>query len=150
MNNSMNLLHLEPWSVADLLASNTARAPGRRSRLLSRGAATSDWAPAMDIVEKQDRFQILADLPGVSAEDIDVSMENGVLTISGQRTALQRDEDDGVQRIERAHGKFARRFAMPESANAEGISAKTSNGILEVSIPKQPEQKARRISVETA
>ncbi len=150
MNNSMNLLHVEPWTVADLLRQDLARVSGRRSKLVRNSGPAADWSPAMDIVEKQDRFEIRADLPGVSADQIDVSMDNGVLSISGERRAEARDENDGLQRLERANGSFSRRFTMPETADAQGIKARTSNGILEVSIPKLPELKARRITVDTA
>ena len=150
MDNSMNLLHVEPWTVADLLRQDLARTSGRRSRLARKSGPAADWVPATDIVEKQDRFEIRADLPGVVAEDIDVSMDSGVLTISGERRAEAHSEDDGIQRIERARGRFSRRFTMPDTADAERIQAKTSNGILEISIPKLPELKARRIAVEAA
>jgi HSP20 family protein len=148
MNNSMNLLHVRPWAVADLLQSDFDRVSGRRTRPAGISGPEADWAPAMDIVEKQDRFEIRADLPGVTAEDIDVSMDNGVLTLSGERRAEPHSEDDGIKRSERAFGRFSRRFTMPDTAEAEGIKARTSNGILEVSIPKLPEPKPRRIAVE--
>ncbi|MDH5456759.1 MAG: Hsp20 family protein, partial [Gammaproteobacteria bacterium] len=74
----------------------------------------------------------------------------GVLSVSGQRHAIAPEDDSGVQRIERATGRFLRRFTLPETANADGIAAKCANGILEVSIPKMPEVQARRITVEAA
>jgi HSP20 family protein len=104
----------------------------------------------MDIIEEKDRFLLRADVPGVNAADIDVSMDAGVLTISGERLAEERGEDLGVQRTERSTGRFSRRFTMPETADAESITAKSSNGILEVVIPKLPEVQARRITVEAA
>jgi HSP20 family protein len=146
----MNPSHFEPWTVADLIRRDVARASGRRVATVNSPIAATDWAPATDIVEKQDRFVLRADLPGVSAEEIEVSMDAGVLSISGERHAVERDEDDNVQRIERSIGRFVRRFSMPETADAEGIKARTSNGILEVSVPKLPEPKAHRIAVEAA
>jgi hypothetical protein len=77
-------------------------------------------------------------------------MDNGVLSVSGERLAIAPDNDTGVQRIERASGRFLRRFTLPETADAEAIAAKCSNGILEVTIPKAPEIQARRITVEAA
>jgi HSP20 family protein len=150
MNRSMNRQHFEPWTIADLIRRDIARASGRQAGTVNSPTAATDWAPATDIVEKQDRFELRADLPGVSADEIEVSMDAGVLTISGERHAEERDEDDSVQRIERSSGRFVRRFSMPDTADAEGIKARTSNGILEVSIPKQPEPKAHRIAVEAA
>ena len=81
---------------------------------------------------------------------IDISMEAGVLSVSGQRDAIEHAEEVSYERLERVNGRFLRRFSLPESADAEGIEAKCVNGILEVVIPKQPEVKARRISVEAA
>jgi HSP20 family protein len=146
----MNLVHFEPWTVADMLRRDFARAPGRQLDADRESSPVTDWTPAVDVVEKTDRFELRADVPGVSPEDIDVSMDGGVLSISGERRVEPRSEDDGIQRIERASGRFSRRFTMPDTADAEGIQAKTSNGILEVSIPKLPEMKARRITVEAA
>ncbi len=91
-----------------------------------------------------------ADVPGVDAADIDVSMEDGTLTIAGERRGEDRPDFEGVQRFERATGKFARRFTLPESADAQNVTARTQNGILEISIPKQPEVQPRRITVEAA
>jgi HSP20 family protein len=114
------------------------------------GHSVADWVPAVDIIEEKDRFLLKADVPGVKPEDIDVNMENGVLSVSGQRHEESTQESEGVKRLERLSGRFYRRFSLPETANPEGISAKSVNGILEVVIPKQPEVKARRITVETA
>ena len=147
MNNSIGQLRFSPWSVADLLHRDIAQAPGRRN---SSVAPDTNWSPATDIVEKEDRFEIRSDLPGMSADQIEVSMDAGLLSISGERQAEPRDDDEGARRIERPAGRFARRFTMPDTANAEGITARMSDGILEVSIPKQPELKARRIAVEAA
>ena len=100
--------------------------------------------------QEQDRFVLRADVPGVKADDIDVSMDQGTLSISGERHANATDEDNGVQRIERATGRFLRRFTLPETADAESVAARSANGILEVTIPKAPEIQARRITVEAA
>ena len=91
-----------------------------------------------------------ADVPGVRAEDIDVSMENGILSVSGKRHEETTDDSDGIHRIECISGRFYRRFSLPDTANAEAISAKTRDGILEVVILKRPEVKARKIAVEAA
>jgi HSP20 family protein len=91
-----------------------------------------------------------ADLPGVNPDDIDVSMDDGILSVSGERHTAERSESEGIRRYERATGHFYRRFTLPESADAEGIKARSSNGILEIEIPKLPEVQARRITVEAA
>ena len=112
--------------------------------------AVTDWLPAVDIREEEDRYLLKADLPGVKAEDIDVTMEDGVLTIQGSRRSEKTDEQAGYKRYERVQGSFLRRFTLPETADAENISARCADGILEVVIPKMPEVKARRITVEAA
>jgi len=125
----------------------------RRSGLAAyddNGSSVADWRPAVDIVEEKERFVLRADIPGVKADDINVSMEKGVLSLSGERHKESSEEVDGMQRLERSSGKFYRRFSLPESANPEAISAKSANGILEITIPKQEQVKARKISVAAA
>ena len=111
---------------------------------------TSVWIPAVDVFEKSDRFVVRADIPGVNPADIDVNMDAGVLSVSGERHAEDRSDVDGVSRYERATGRFSRRFTLPESADADGVKASSANGILEISIPKLPAVQARRITVEAA
>lgn len=130
----MSLVRFEPWSLVDRINRETPR----------------NWVPAVDIFEEKERFVVRADLPGVNPAEIDVDMENGVLSISGERAAMERSEIEGVSRFERGAGRFLRRFTLPDSADADGIKAKSSNGILEISIPKQATVQARRISVEAA
>jgi len=146
----MNLVGFEPWSIEDLMRSNFDRLATRRFPRENVESPVADWVPPVDIIEENDRFVLHADVPGVAAEDIEVSMEDGVLTVSGQRHAESNDEAKGMQRFERASGRFYRRFSLPETADAEGIAAKSANGILEVSIPKLPEVQPRRITVEAA
>lgn len=110
---------------------------------------TSQWLPAVDIKEDADRFVLYADIPGVDPKDIDVTMENGMLTIRGERKTEQRQENERYTRYERAHGVFYRRFSLPDSANAEGIEAHGKNGVLEIVIPKTEAQRPRRITVES-
>jgi HSP20 family protein len=108
---------------------------------------TSQWTPRVDIKEEDTRFVIFADIPGVDPKDIEVTMEKGILSIKGERKAETTEQNGKMTRIERSHGLFYRRFALPDSADAEGIKATGRNGVLEVSIPKRPETAPRRISV---
>ena len=137
----MSISRIEPWSLVNLI-----------NRDLNRYADSSvaDWVPAVDVIEQNEGFVLRADLPGVDADNIDINMENGTLSISGVRAVDETGEAEGVKRIERASGKFYRRFNLPETADAESITAKTANGILEIRIPKQAEIQARRITVEAA
>jgi HSP20 family protein len=142
----MNIVRFEPWSMVDLINRDLNRrpAPGRAQ------TASAEWVPAVDIVEDKDHFLIQADLPGVDSADIEVSMDDGVLTVSGERRSENSGEADGLKRIERASGRFDRRFSLPETADAEHITAKSSNGILEITVPKLPAVLPRRITVEAA
>ena len=108
---------------------------------------TSQWTPRVDVKEQDKRFVILADIPGVDPKDIEVSMDKGILTIRGERQSETKDQNGKLTRIERSYGAFYRRFALPDSADAEGISATGKHGVLEISIPKKPETTPRRISV---
>jgi len=149
----MNITRFEPWSLFDVLQRDFDRMAGRRAGYPGtdeNGHSVADWVPAVDIVEEKDRFVLRADVPGVNPDDIDVSMENGILSVSGQRHEEQTEETGGVRRIERISGRFYRRFSLPDTANADEITATSANGILEVVIPKQPEIKARRIAVKSA
>jgi HSP20 family protein len=108
---------------------------------------TSQWTPRVDIKEEPDRFVIQADIPGVDPKDIEVHMEKGILTIKGERRTESKTEGDQYTRVERSHGLFYRRFALPDSANPEGITAVGKHGVLEIAIPKRAETKARRIEI---
>jgi HSP20 family protein len=145
----MTFTRFEPWNYLDLLHRDLDRLVGDRRRS-SDDDSVADWTPAVDIIEEKERFVLRADVPGVRPDDIDVSMDNGILSVSGERHPIARDEESGIQRIERATGRFLRRFTLPETANAEAVTAKCADGILEVTIPKAPEVQARRITVEAA
>ena len=108
---------------------------------------TSQWTPHVDIKEEADRFILLADIPGVEPADIEVQMDKGMLAIKGERTLESRSEGTSFSRVERRYGLFHRRFALPDSANPEGITASGRNGVLEIVIPKRPETTPRRIQV---
>jgi len=108
---------------------------------------TSDWVPVVDIKEEKGRFVLHADLPGVDRENIDITMEDGVLSIRGERQLEEVQDDAEYKRIERAYGTFYRRFALPDTADPEQISARCDKGVLEVVIPKRESVKPRRIQV---
>jgi HSP20 family protein len=146
----MNLTRFEPWNIVDMLHRDLDRLAARRIPAADGDAAVTDWVPAVDIIEEKERFVLRADVPGVNPADIEVSMDAGVLSVAGQRSQEARDEDAGLQRMERVTGRFFRRFSLPDTADAEHVKAQCRNGILEVSIPKLPEVRARRIEVEAA
>jgi HSP20 family protein len=124
------------------------------ARLLSEHgddvAELSDWAPAVDIKEEDNRFLIRADVPGVAAEAIEITMDGGTLSLQGRRETTSEEEKDGLRRVERVSGRFYRRFALPDTADAEGIKADCKDGVLEISIPKQAKSQPRRIQITSA
>jgi HSP20 family protein len=93
---------------------------------------------------------VVADVPGVEGKDIEITAEKGVLTVRGERGSEKKSSNDGFARVERASGSFLRRFTLPESADAEAIKATHTNGVLEISIPKRPQEQPRRIEIQAA
>ena len=102
----------------------------------------------VDIKEEENRYVIHADVPGVDPADIEVNMENGVLSIKGERESESKEEREGYKRVERVRGSFFRRFNLPDTADAEAISAKSKDGVLEIVIPKQEKPQPKRIRIE--
>jgi HSP20 family protein len=143
------LVRYDPWSLVNRLQGDLDKLSGLTQRYEedATSGATTEWAPAVDIKEEDTRFLIEADIPGVKPEDIEITMEDGVLTLRGKRENLSRTEKDGYRRVERVTGRFYRRFTLPDTADAEAIEAKSNNGVLEVSIPKLPKVQPRRINV---
>jgi HSP20 family protein len=105
------------------------------------------WLPAMDVVETPDHFVLRADLPGLSEGDVDVELEDNVLTISGERKAEHEDRQEGFYRVERAFGSFRRSLTLPEGVDPNAIDASFDKGVLEVRIPKPEERKPRKVAI---
>jgi len=133
----------EPWSMLQRMHDDLSRRFGEDTS----SVATSRWAPAVDIKEEDRQFLITADVPGVDPKDIEVTMENGMLTVRGERKLETDRREDGYRRVERVHGAFYRRFSLPDYADAEKITAKVKNGVLEVVVPKTEKVQPRRIEV---
>lgn len=146
----MSVVRYEPWALVNRLSRDFDRLfsvqldHGDESR-----SSIVDWVPAVDIKEEDKQFVLHADLPGVDAKDIEITMEKGLLTIRGRRQSESRQEKDGYRRVERATGEFYRRFTLPDTADSQAIKARSVNGVLEVTIPKQAAVLPRRIDVET-
>lgn len=149
----MSLVRYEPFALLDRLQREFNRLGGfdpswgESAGDDNSNIAVSHWRPAVDIKEETDRFVIQADLPGVNPEEIDVTMENGVLTLRGERKSEKTEEHEGYKRVERARGMFYRRFSLPDTADADKIEAKSRDGVLEITIPKTEKVQPRRISV---
>ena len=141
----MTIVRYEPWTLVSRFQRHIDRALGETAD----GASVS-WIPHVDIHEEAERFVVAADLPGVDGKDIEITADKGVLTIKGERRSEKKSSADGFERVERASGSFLRRFTLPESADAEAIKATHVNGVLEVAIPKRPQEQPRRIAVQAA
>src|SRR3954453_14329821 len=113
----------------------------------SNGGTLRRWMPAMDLVETGDHFVLRADLPGLSEENVNIEVEDRVLTISGERQAEHEASKEGYHRVERAFGSFSRSLTLPEGVDAESVSASFDRGVLEVRIPKPEQPKPRKISI---
>jgi HSP20 family protein len=147
----MSLIRYEPWSLVNRLHSDLDRLFNRElNQDDDSHGAVSDWMPAVDVHETKDAFLLRADLPGVDPKDIDITMENGVLTLRGRRQSETTQEERGYRRIERVSGEFYRRFTLPDVADADAISAKTDHGVLTVRIGKRPDVQPKRIEVKAS
>ena len=108
---------------------------------------TSSWAPLVDIKEESDRFVVIADLPGVKKEDIQISLEQHILTLKGERHFEKSEHKNGYTRRERVQGQFYRRFSLPQTADDAKISAKYIHGVLEIAIPKKEPVVEKKIDI---
>lgn len=149
----MKLTQYDPWHALSSVPEEMERLMRRRFGSLAPAedgeeGLVAAWAPAVDIREDDDQFVVHADIPGVEPKDIDVSLENGMLTISGERKEEKEDEKEGYRRMERFSGQFFRRFSLPDTADADKVKARSRKGVLELVIPKTREHQARRIEVE--
>jgi len=113
---------------------------------IGRGA----WAPSVDIYENKDQIVLEAELPGMKQEDFDLSIENNIITLRGERKFEKTDDTDNYHRVERSYGSFTRSFTLPQTVSGEGATAEYNNGVLRVTLPKREETKARRIEVKGA
>ena len=127
--------------VNRLFSTNLSRVFG------DEGIARGAWNPNVDIYENKDQIVIEAELPGMNREDFDLSFENNVITLRGERRFEKKDESDNYHRVERSYGSFTRSFTLPPTVSGEGIAAEYRNGVLRITLPKREEVKARRIEI---
>jgi len=117
-------------------------------RIAGRAFSRDTWVPALDVRESEDRFEVTVDLPGLQPGDVNVTFEDGMLSISGKREFSTEDRGDTWHRIERSFGTFARSMRLPQTADTEKIEARFDNGVLTVSVPKTEQAKPRTIEVQ--
>ncbi len=145
----MTIVSYEPWALVSRFQRQFDRALAKDADGAVASASVS-WIPSVDIHEEAERFLVVADVPGVDGKDIEITAEKGVLTVRGERRSEKKATAEGYTRVERASGSFLRRFTLPETADAEAIKASHVNGVLEISIPKRPQEQPRRISIQAA
>ena len=145
------MIRYQPWALHRELINDFSRylnavaEPNAGADATS--GATADWTPAVDIAEYGDRFVLHADVPGVEPTSIDVTLEKGILTVSGTRAKPVEPEGVEHRRTERVTGRFHRRFSLPDTVDSEAVTARNNNGVLEIVIPKRPAAQPRRIAV---
>lgn len=142
----MSLIRYEPVSLFDQFNHDLNRF-FTQTRPTANGGETRDWTPAVDIREEDDRFLLIADIPGVKRDDVEVTLEDGVLTIKGERRTETEETREGFHRKERVHGAFLRQFTLPDTVNPDSISANVTDGVLEIGIPKQARPEPRKIAI---
>jgi HSP20 family protein len=121
---------------------------GQQGQGAEGGQALRAWAPALDISEQKDAYVVTVELPGVSPEDLEITLEDGLLTLQGERRFQQESSDQQYHRIERRYGSFRRSITLPSQVQADAIEAHFENGVLTVRVPKAEEAKPKKIEVQ--
>ncbi len=143
----MSLIRYQPWPSLtrwsdDMFDLFNSAAPANTD-----GKNTPIWQPRVDTVEYEDRYELRADLPGINPATVDITLDDGQLTLAGERAAPTADDQVQHQRLERLAGRFVRRFSLPDTADAENINARSEHGVITISIPKRAKAQAVKISV---
>jgi HSP20 family protein len=146
----MPVLKYNPFLELETVPSTLREFQETVSRLMNEPNGVRPWTPAVDILETEDALKLRADLPGVDMNAIDVRLENGTLTLKGERKFENEEKGKGYHRIERAYGSFARSFTLPESMDVEKVKADYKNGVLTVTVPKKEVAKPRTVKVEVS
>jgi HSP20 family protein len=149
---SMSIVRYDPFrdlrtlqeEVNRLFSTNLTRGFGEEA--IGRGA----WNPTVDIYENKDQIVLEAELPGMKSDDFELSIENNVITLRGERRFEKKDDTDNYHRVERSYGAFTRSFTLPQTVSAEGAKAEYNHGVLRVTLPKREEAKSRRIEISGA
>ena len=148
------LIRWDPFKEMDDMQSRVARifglTPNRVANAEREAMTTTEWAPSVDIVEDEKEWLVKADLPEVKKEDVKVTVENGVLTITGERKFEKEEKDKKYHRIERSYGNFLRSFTLPEGADGSKVAADFKDGVLKVHLPKNEKVKPKAIEVKVA
>jgi len=141
------IARLEPFRGLSTLQDQFNRLFSESFRTQGEETHLTSWAPAVDISETPDELVVKADLPDVNEKDIDVRVENNLLTISGERKFEKSVSEENFLRVERAYGSFSRSFSLPNTLNTDAVAAEYRNGVLTVTLPKREETKPRQVKV---
>lgn len=145
------LTRWDPFKEMDDLHNRMTRlfglAPARVSNGGKEALTVAEWAPSVDITEDEKEYVLKADLPEVKKEDVKVSVENGVLSITGERKFEKEEKDKKYHRIERSYGSFLRSFTLPDAADGAKVSAEFKDGVLKVHLPKTEKSKPKTVEV---
>lgn len=144
-----SMVSQDPWSLMPRLQDEINRLFGNVQQTDSSSSATATWIPAVDIHEFTDRFELYVDVPGVDPNTVELTLEDGVLTLSGERIHKNSKGDGEPQhrRTERSQGLFYRRFVLPDTVDSDKVNAAGKDGVLTVTIPKQAKAMPRRIQI---
>ena len=145
----MMLINRDPLNLLDMAHQMLNSLAYSNNDGYHNNSYVNSWNPAVDIREEKDKFLIMADIPGVDPKDIEITMEDGVLTVKGERYFKTKNDDETYKRLERSSGSFYRRFSLPDTADGEHIEAKGNNGVLEITIPKHEKVQPRKIEVKS-
>lgn len=147
----MRVIKWEPFrDVDDVFGRFMAESMRGWPRRMAADASVKEWTPAVDVSETDKEYLIKAELPEVSKEDVSITVQDGTLTISGERKLEKKADDEKVHRTERFYGSFSRQFGLPENVNEEAIAAESKDGVIVIHIPKQPveQPQPRQIQVQ--
>jgi HSP20 family protein len=143
----MNIIRHDPFRELRGLQDEMTRLFAGMSPSGREDSAFGAWQPNVDIFEDKDKLVLEAELPGMNREDFDLTVENNVITLTGERKFEKRTDGENYHRVERSYGNFSRSFTLPQTVDTEGVKADFKDGILTVSLPKREETKARKIDV---
>jgi len=145
----MPIVKYSPFSDTEEVPSGLRLFQDSINRLLSDdGGRARPWAPAVDIIETENELVLKADVPGVELKDIDIQLENGTLTVKGERKFEKEERNRGFHRMERSYGSFVRYFTVPDTVDAENVKADYQNGVLTITLPKKEIAKPKAIKVQ--
>jgi HSP20 family protein len=149
--NTLTLLNNRRWNPFEEMDALNDLFFGKHAGSVARSSSEPrDWVPLVDIVENDSSYLIKAELPEVDKKDISVKVEDGVLTIAGERKSEVETEEKKIHRIERSYGRFVRTFRVPENGDAANVSAEFKDGVLRVSVPKVPESQPKAVDITVA